>query len=153
MKKVQLDIREYAHAVDVGMQRMVASTEAGHNHASTYERDWLERLEQETVGACAELAFCKFMGWYWSGSVNTFHTIADAGRDVEVRSTTRDDGSLIIRNNDADDRWYVLVTGKAPVLTIRGRIKGGEGKKPEWARDPHGRRRAWFVPQAALEDI
>lgn len=149
--QVTLTAREFAMAVDVGMQRLVASTEAGHNHASTYQRTFLKRLEEETVGACGEIAFSKAFGHYWSPSVNTFHNVADVGRDIEVRATRRDDGSLIVRNNDADDRWFVLVTGEPPVMTIRGRILGEDAKKPEYLRDPHGHRKAWFVPQEDLQ--
>lgn len=149
--EVTLTVREYAAAVDVAMQRMAASTEAGHNHASTYQRTWLKRLEEETVGACGELAYCKGIGRFWSPTVNTFHETADVGSNVEVRATTREDGSLIIRSNDSPDRWYALVTGTPPLMTIRGRIKGSDARRPEFQRDPHGHRQAWFVPQSALE--
>jgi hypothetical protein len=149
--QVELTPRELAMAVNVGMQRLVASTEAGLNHASTYHRSFLKRLEEETVGACGEIAFSKAFGKYWSPSVNTFHDIADVGTDIEVRSTRLDSGSLIVRDNDAGDRWFVLVTGEPPLMTIRGRILGSEAKKPQYVRDPHGHRKAWFVPQEALQ--
>lgn len=149
--QIALTARELAMGVDVGMQRLVASTEAGHNHASTYQRGFLKRLEEETIGACGEIAFSKAFGQYWSPSVNTFHEIADVGRDIEVRSTRLNNGSLIVRNNDADDRWFVLVTGEPPLMTIRGRILGIDAKKKEYLRDPHGHRKAWFVPQDVLQ--
>lgn len=142
--------REFTAAVEVGAQRLAASAEAGHNHASTYQRGYLERLQQETIGACGELAFCKALGRFWSPSVNTFHSVADVGSNVEVRATTRDDGALIVRDNDALDRWFVLITGEPPNLTVRGCIRGDQARRPEWVRDPHGHRLAWFVPQHAL---
>lgn len=151
MKRVKLTVREIAAAVDVAMQRLCASTEAGHNHASTYQRTFLKRLEEETIGACGEIAFCKGLGKFWSPTVNTFHAIADVGKNIEVRATARDDGSLIVRDNDDPDRWYVLVTGEPPVMTIRGRIRGRDAKRDEYLRNPHGHRQAWFVPQSALD--
>lgn len=139
--------------MDVANIRMATSNEAGWNHASTYSRSYSERLQQEVVGACGEIALCKVMNWYWSPSVNTFHSVADVGANVEVRSSARADGSLIIRGNDADDRWYVGVFGEPPFLYVAGFIHGSQAKRDEWVRDPNGMRPAWFVPQSALQPI
>jgi hypothetical protein len=129
---------------------MATSNAAKWNHASTYQRDLMTRLREEIVGVCGEMAFCKGMRRFWSPSVNTFHAIADVGENIEIRSTDRDDGSLIIRENDDPDRWYVLVTGNPPEMTIRGCIRGADALQDQWLRNPHGHRLAWFVPQAAL---
>jgi len=147
---VDLSAHEFATAVHVGMMRMTASANNKHNHASTYQRGYLERLEQEALGACGEIALCKALGYYWVPSVNTFHDVADVGRGIEVRATRRHDGRLIVRDNDPVDRWYVLVTGEPPRLTVRGCIRGHDARRNEWQRNPHGHRVAWFVPQHAL---
>lgn len=149
-RTVTLSPREFALAVQVGAQRLAESTERGHNHASTYQRDYLKRLEEETLGACGEMALCKALRWFWSPSVGTFHAVADVGRNVEVRCTRRPDGALIVRENDAPERWYVLVTGEPPTFTVRGYIRGAAARRPEYIRDPHGHRPSWFVPQSAL---
>jgi len=150
---VVLTPREFATAAGVGMARFVESSERGHDHASTYQRGYLERMAQEVVGACGEMALCKAVGRFWSPSVGTFHALADMGSNVEVRSTARADGCLIVRDNDADDRWFYLVTGEPPTMTVRGSILGRAAKRPEWERNPHGHRRAWFVPAAALRPL
>lgn len=147
---VELTVSEFLQAVNVGMQRMVTSASAGHNHASTYERTFVKRLQEETLGACGELAVCKALNRYWDPRLNTFHNVADIGDDIEVRSTDRDGGCLIVRENDPPERWYVLVTGEPPSLTVRGYIKGSKARRDEWVRDPHDHRAAWFVPQSEL---
>jgi hypothetical protein len=123
------------------------------NHASTYERTHLKRVEEEIVGACGEMAVCKALGRFWTPSVNTFHKTADVPPDIEVRATKRDDNCLIVRDNDPDDRYYFLVVGEPPDMTVVGYLKGSEAKKNQWVRDPGNRRRAWFVPQEALHHI
>ena len=140
---------EWTGAIDVGVRRFEQSCVHGLNHASTYQRGWLERLWQEVVGAAGERAFAKARGTYWDGSVNTFHHVPDVGQ-WEVRATDRPDGSLIIRDNDDPSRWYALVIADPPRFTIAGAILGAHARRPEWLRDPHGHRPSWFVPQSAL---
>lgn len=82
---ILLNAWEYKAAVDLANARMSASNAAGHNHASTYSRTHNERITEEIIGACGEMALCKAMNWFWSPSVNTFHGIPDVGADVEVR--------------------------------------------------------------------
>ena len=132
---------------------MAISNDRNLNHSSTYSRTYAERVRQEVVGACGEMALCKAMNWFFSPTVNTFHGTPDVGDRWEVRATDREDGSLIIRDNDDDDRWYVLVTGEPPVMEIKGYIQGSAAKRSEWLRNPNGHRLAWFVPQSALKHL
>jgi hypothetical protein len=148
---VSLNPWEFKACVDVANQRMVVSETAGMNHSSTYRRDHLTRIQQEITGACGEMAVCKALGKFWSPSVNTFHDVPDIDPNIEVRTTDRENGSLIVRDNDPEDRWYFLVTGVPPLMRVVGAIRGGDAKRDEWVRDPHGHRPAWFVPQEALK--
>jgi len=141
---------EFKWCVDVANQRLAISNEKSLNHASTYERPHLERIEQEITGACAEMVVAKCLGKFWSPSVNTFHVTPDIEPNIEVRATTRVDGSLVVRDNDPDDRWYVLVVGSPPTMTVVGCLRGSDAKQDQWLRNPHGHRPAWFVPQSAL---
>jgi hypothetical protein len=150
---VTIDDWEFKACVDVANSRMAVSNSNGMNHASTYERDHLTRIQQEIVGACGEMAVCKTLGKFWSPSVNTFHAIADVAADIEVRSTDRLDGSLIVRDNDADDRFYFLVVGVPPLLNVIGYIQGVDAKQDRFVRNPNGHRSAWFVPQSELKPI
>ncbi len=82
--------------------------------------------------------------------MDTFHSVPDVGPDFEVRATRIPDGCLIVRGNDADDRRYVLVTGDAPEVEIRGWLLGADAKKVGDLRNPNSHREAWFVPQERL---
>ena len=150
---ITLTNSEYKAAVDCANMRMFTSNEAGWNNASVQRRTHAKRMQDEIVGACGEIALCKHMKMFWSPSVNTFHAIPDVGSNIEVRATDQENGSLIVRDNDADDRWYILVTGEPPTMTIRGRIKGSAAKQTQFLRDPHSLRPAWFVPQNALFEL
>ncbi len=144
---------EFKTAVDVANTRMATSNAAGLNHASTYSRTYYRRLQEEIVGACGEMVFAKATGRFWSHSVNTFHHVADVGLRFEVRASDREDGCLIVRDNDDENRWYVGVFGEPPNMMIAGCILGSDAKRAEWVRDPHGHRPAWFVPQHSLQPL
>lgn len=148
--QVTLTWYEYIDCVNIGLYRFAASNLAGLNHANAHQRTWLQRLEDEVVGTCGERAWHKYRGDYWDTAVNTFHHQPDAPGKIEVRTTLRPDGCLILRDNDPADRFYVLVTGQAPTLTIIGGITGHDGRRQEWLRAPNGDRPAWFIPQQAL---
>ena len=148
--RVELSLTEWHHAVQTGVLRMMVSSASRLNHASTYERSWSQRLDEEVTGAVGEIAVAKSLGQFHIGSVNTFHRVPDCLGDTEVRATRRDDGCLIVRDNDDDDRLYVLVVGDPPSVRIAGWLRGGEAKRDKWVRNPNGHRRAWFVPQSAL---
>lgn len=150
---VTLNSWEYKACVDLANARMAVSNDRKMNNASTYKRTYTERMRQEVVGACGEMAVCKAMNWFHSPSVNTFHGVADIGENIEVRSSEKPNYSLILRDNDADDRWYVLVIGEPPNLAIIGRMRGADAKQDKWLKNPHGHRPGWFVPQSALTPI
>ncbi len=151
---MKLEWYEFHGAVQVGLERWAQSAVQKLNHATTYNRTFLRRLNEEVIGACSERVLCKFWNIYWDGSINTFHRLADVlGYNVEVRGTHRPDGRLIVRDNDADDRAFVLITGEGPEFEIRGWLFGSEAKLPEWMDNPNGYRPSWFVPQYALRSL
>ncbi len=147
--RVVLSMTEMLHALSHVSLRMATSHASDLNHATTYERSFHERVVQEFIGICGEMAVAKFRDKWWIPPLNEFHRTPDVAA-TEVRSTYREDGCLILRDNDPDDRFYVLVTGTPPVLNIVGYIRGRDGKADEFRRNPNGYRLAWFVPQDAL---
>lgn len=114
------------------------------------DRNFRERITQEIVGACGELAVCKAEGWSWAPIIDTFKDVPDVGGKYDVRATELSDGCLIIRNDDPMSRWFIFVTGRPPVMTIRGCLLAADARLSEWARNPGGKRPSWFVPQSAL---
>lgn len=100
-------------------------------------------------GACGELAFCKARDLHWGGTVNSFKG-ADVGRNVQVRTRSEHGYDLIVRSDDSDLDWFVLVTGKPPTFVVRGYIRGRDAKRAEWIHNHGGHGPAYFVPQSAL---
>lgn len=150
---VILEWYELVHAMGTGMVRSAASMSNGHNPSrSVVSSNPWEIIQRHCVGAAAELAVAKFRGVYWDGSVGTYHAVTDVP-GCDVRSTPDPNGSLILRDDDPADRWYCLVITAPPSFRLVGFIRGEDGRRDEWLRNPHGQRASWFVPQAALLPI
>lgn len=109
---------------------------------------WQLHLE----GAFGELAFAKALGRYWDGSINTFHDGGDVGV-VQVRTRSRSDYDLIVRDADRDGDYFVLVVGRSPSYTVVGYILGADAKQPKWSKDHGGHGAAFFVPQSELRQF
>lgn len=130
----------------VGLQRCVQSQKKKHVHRFVNPNfDWDKNIE----GALAEVAFAKYTGLYWDGSVNVY-AVPDVAQWM-VRHTKLDNGCLIVRHEDKDHYDYVLLTGTTPKYTIRGFLRGGDAKQDKyWREDENVHSPAWFVPQADL---
>lgn len=104
--------------------------------------------DNEIEGACAELAFCKLMGMYWSG-VSSIRS--RDGHRMEVRWTHYEkNGGLIVYPGDHTDDIFVLVTGLAPTYTLAGWAVGGEAKDPSFKDDLGG---YYLLPRDRLRPI
>lgn len=110
----------------------------------------------EVNSAAAECATAKAANLYWSGSVNTFKE-ADVGTKIQVRWSDRDyrtqKTSLIVRPEDPDDHFYVLVTGRGDLFHLHGSMLGSTAKNPKWLSAPNGRPPCWMVPRNELADF
>lgn len=135
-------------AAYAGVHRRIDSTCAGYDkNKHARKSDWATDIE----GACAEAAFAKATGQYWSAHVRSFKA-PDVGA-VHVRSTTLANGSLIIRPNDHDDYAYALVICATPIFRLVGYIMGFAAKRNFAVRSgSSGEADAWFIPQSALND-
>lgn len=148
MNKVTLTDYEILLAASIGVQRRMESMTASRKNAHGFdgEHEW----DVDIYGALAEKAFCKFMGWQWSGLVNTFK-LPDCGANVQVRHTMLTAGCLIVRPNDADDEIFVLVTGRMPMFTVCGGLFGRDAKQRQYFKAYADRPGAYFVPQSSLK--
>jgi hypothetical protein len=81
--------------------------------------------DNEIEGACAELAWCKYLGLFWTG---VSHPKAKDGAGMEVRWTQHEDGGLIVYPHDDDSSVFVLAKGFAPEYRFVGWLRGSEGK-------------------------
>lgn len=154
--KVTLTEDELLEAEVLGLQRLHESRKGGrYAHRSERERAYYHRMVDDMSGAAAERAVCKLLDEPWQARINTFHQVADVGIAWEVRSSSlTTNHSLILRDDDPDERFYIMVlTDQAPDFKILGMILGADAKQPQWRRDPHRQRPAWFVPPQALQPI
>lgn len=149
MMRVRLDWSEMEIAATVGKMRQMQALEL--NRAARYgasvENAWTLNME----GAAGEMAVAKALGIYWSGNIGNLGA-ADVG-PMQVRTSSRSDGDLILHPRDRDDAIFVLATGLAPSFRIVGWLYAVTGKDDKYWRDPAGGRPAYFVPQRLLRPM
>jgi hypothetical protein len=128
-----------------GVARRVASLKAGLDQSKRFCRDrgdWSIDIE----GALAELAFAKVSNQFFNAGLNTFKS-PDVG-NVQIRSTNRRDGHLIVRPNDPVNENYFLVITGIPDCRVAGWISGAEACQQKfWRKD------SWWVPQGELKNV
>jgi hypothetical protein len=142
---------EMYYAGCIGVRQNVESVMR--NRQQRYESGKDDRWRQNVEGLCGEVAVAKALNVYWEPKVNSFKTRGDLA-GFEVRTRSRHDYELLVRDQDPDDRAYVLVTGVAPNFVVRGWMLGKDAKQAQWRMD-HGNagQPAYFVPQMALRPI
>lgn len=150
---LKLTNAELMQAALTGSMRRITSLKEGvDNNRKCREpkSSWANDID----GAAAEMAVSKHLGRYWSAHVRQF-TGDDVPGGVQVRSTTYEQGKLIIRDDDPDDAFFVLVVANAPTYSIRGGIFARDAKIDAYFRacDPSEGSPAWWVPQDALVDL
>ncbi len=147
LMKILLAQHEIEMAAQVGLRRQLEALQRNlpDRHGYNGRDGWTVHIE----GAAGELAVAKTLGRFWNGSVNTFHNGGDVGK-IQVRTRSKDDYDLIVREDDRDGDYFVLVTGCIPSFEVRGWILGTDAKRPEWLQTHGGREAAYFVPAAAL---
>ncbi len=146
--KITLSWYELWIAGSIGLKRHIEALQKGLADKHGFNGDgWGAHVE----GAAGEMAAAKAMNRYYSGSINTFRE-GDVGK-LQVRTRSKDGYELIVRQNDRDDDYFVLVVGKCPEFTVVGWIRAREAKNPQWLREHGGREAAYFVPQGMLEPI
>lgn len=146
-QEIILTWAEVEIAARVGLERQIASMRNSLRDKHGYEGSgWNIHIE----GAAGEMALAKMLDRYWDGSVGAFKKGGDVGK-IQVRTRSQPDYDLIVRDDDADDSWFVLVLGRIPHFTVVGYIKGADAKLPEFLQDYGGRPPAYFVPQQSLK--
>lgn len=149
---VTLNWEELDVAAHVGARRNIEALRRGwapHRRLGYHDLPgWQGHIE----GAAGEIALAKTLNRHWSAHVNTFKVGGDVGA-VQVRTRSRHDYELIVRDEDRDEDWFVLVTGTAPAFRVHGYIRGRDAKRPEWRQEHGGFVPAFFVPHEALRAL
>lgn len=153
---VELTYFELWQAVQVGAMRNLQARRRG--RPDTYGKDvthmeggWGIHIE----GAAAEMAVAKMLNVYHDGvwaEIDRMRSDVgglDRGARVQVRSTMREDGCLILHPEDNDRDIFYLVVGVAPRFRVAGALLAFNGKKERFWRTNTGRP-AFFVPQSEL---
>jgi hypothetical protein len=138
---------EMQMAIFVGAARHIANAKDGIEHAygGDPEKGWSMDIE----GAAGEIAVARWTGIFWNGNIGNKR--ADDVGNLQVRTTCWHNGHLLLHKPDKGDKAFVLVTGFAPNLIIRGWLWGYEGKREDLWRELPGRQRpAFCVPQSSL---
>lgn len=153
MVTVTLTWPEQLQAVIIGGMRRIGSK--ARCRTAPYGDPQANLWDIDIEAAGAELAVAKAMGVYWTGICGYPEPAGDVG-GLEVRSTKRMDGRLILHDRDKDDAPYILVRGAMPIYQIVGWIYGRDGKQERYLFHGDGRsahRRAYFVPVEALRGM
>lgn len=143
---VTLTWQEIRLAAEVGVTRRIVSMRDNRLNAAGYRGN--EPWDVDILGAMGEVAVAKALCLYWSPSVNTFK-LPDVG-DLHVRATRYGTGKLIVRPNDPDGT-YLLVIALLPKFKIVGYCSAQYAKQDEFRSQPDSTRPScWAVPQSRL---
>ena len=141
--KIILTAPELVIASTVAMMRQTQNIKNGARE--TYGSDPKVAWQNAVQGAIGELVVAKALGVYWSGNIGDFQA-ADVCK-LQVRTTAWDQGKLIVHPDEADDEWFILVTGLKDTYHIRGAILGRHAKQDRFWGELQPGRPAYNVPQ------
>lgn len=153
--KIELTPQELHHAAHLGLTRQYQAMVRG-NRDSVWEKPYHESLSAHVVGAMGEMAVAKYMGMWFSFGEGTYKIYSDLANDIEVRTRTNGEWSLLVRPNDSDTSIFVccVIGSSAGEVVIHGWIEGKEAKKEEWSKDWGNRGRpVYSVPKESLAHI
>jgi len=146
MKEIGLTTTEIMQGALVGVMRQVQNIRDRRQdkYGASNSKGWQLHIE----GALGEMALAKFLDLYWGG-VGTFRG-SDVGKSQQVRTRSRHNYELMLHPDDDDEQTYWLLTGTNGTYRVHGWLRGADGKKDHYWKDPAGGRPAFFVPQSDL---
>lgn len=152
--RVRLTLYEQQHAAMIGVQRRTnALADGGEDRNGAAGESEQQKWWFNIVGAMGELAFCRHTNLYWPADV---HRQPKNTPDVEpyfqIRTLRCHHYDLLIRPDDCDDHYFVLLTGEGPEFVIRGGIWARAAKQQDQLFRDRGDRGkpAWWIPQNQL---
>src|SRR5262245_38262643 len=142
-QSVKLTPNEVQMAANHAVLRQADALRSNRHHSGirTAPMTWDNQIE----GACAELAYCKAYGLYWSGASEL--GAVDCGGVANVRWTRHSHGGLFVYERDRG--VMVVMDGKAPYYRVVGWMDADDGKREIW-RDPCGE---YLVPRECLHSM
>ena len=154
MKTVMLSQTECQLAELIGRKRREISLK--YDRKETRQDFTPSGITNDIEASAAEMAVAKLLNIYpeWSptvGKVPRFD-LRWNGHPVDVKSTQRADGNLLIPYLD-ESLIYFLVCGTMPTYKVMGYL---EGDRVPWAgrlREDLGHIPCWFVPASQLQEV
>lgn len=151
---VKIDEDQFAYAGELAARRCWRAYDQGKR--DTFGLKPKDAMASHFTGVLGEMALAIELGRDpYTLTLDTYKAIPDVGV-YEVRAVTWRGGEMPIRDNDPDDRPFVMVAMGRNLTewTVHGWILGGEAKThDEWYMTPNKRPPCWWVPQSALNDM
>lgn len=144
---ITLTWQEQLFAAQAGVMRRISAM--SRSRPEPYQTPKTDLWGNDIESCGAEAAVAKAIGRYW---LAVLQNPQDANGDVsgiEVRSTARPNGRLIVHDEDKDDSPFVLVRGLFPSYDVVGWILGKDAKQEKYLFNGDGRP-AYFVPDVDL---
>ena len=147
---IELTWQEQLFAMQAGGMRRISALARNRREQRGQPPGDLWGNDIEAAGA--EAAVAKAMDRYWLAVHSSPHELSGDVGKLQVRSTQRPDGRLIVHDSDSDDAPFVLVRGVFPTYDVVGWIYGKDAKQERFLFGGDGRP-AYFVPDSELELI
>jgi hypothetical protein len=142
---------EMVLAAQVGIMRTIHNIFKG-THKPLHAQNG-DRWGYDIEGAGAEMAVAKRYNLYWLAVSSRPRDLdGDVGK-IQVRSTPRKDGGLILRPTVNHDAPYILARGIFPKWELAGWCFGHEGFRDEYIRGDEPGPSYWLVPALDLRDM
>lgn len=152
MIQIELVRHEINYAKMIGNIRYKEAIKAGKVNQLKRNLSPEKELEIHYIGAAGEMAFAKAMNYYFNATINTYKTGYDVHK-MQVRTRTKDDHDLIVRDNDNDEDVFVLVLKNIRSFKIIGWIKASDAKQRKYINNHGNTKPAYFIPQSDLQPI
>jgi hypothetical protein len=146
VREVRLMPFEMRMAGAVGLERNIEAICSGRK-ARFPEKFPGELFANHILGAMAEAAVAKYLGWYWGGHVNNFNS-GDL-RNTEVRWGSGKN----LKVRERDEGTVVAVTGTPPLFSVQGYIYAERARELVKPSSPRPGPPAYFVPFEYLNDV
>lgn len=152
--RITLTKEEAEEAAATGLKRWHTSAFRGDRNRMS-NQSLSQNVGSHIAGAYGERAVYKALGKEWDGPVDTFKAPDVTGTQIQVRTATKPDGKLVVRERDNGDQPFVLVVPEQfPTFRVVGWCYGREAKTQEnWGQPVSSLPPAWFQPQHKLKAI
>ena len=152
--RVVLDRAQEIEAHEAALARARGANDGpGATHMHLQAMNYHDFIAYCAEAAGAEIAVAAYFGVLnFKPSVNTFHSQADIGENIEVKYTKYPTGQLIIQANQKAriEDICILVVGKSPVYAIVGWLPITMALNPKYFHTLQGN---YWIPQANLFEM